>query len=179
MTNGDASRIAEIRDQIEVLKNHIARLDRFAPLLARCGGPMMLMRQTVSPGGPGVALLSPPPSGGHELPCGRGVSTPSSRPRGHLPVRWVFRACHSPASHCRGVYAPLRRVDSITAAAAPPNTLPCNVSAGHTLGVVRAWRLLAARHSLDRHAEQMVLDERGDCPQCLRDTALAAIDAAD
>ena len=37
MTNGSATRIAEIRDQIEVLKNHIARLDRFAPLLARCG----------------------------------------------------------------------------------------------------------------------------------------------
>ena len=37
MTNGDAQRIAEIRDQIEVLKNHIARLDRFAALLARCG----------------------------------------------------------------------------------------------------------------------------------------------
>ena len=76
---------------------------------------------------------------------------------------------------------PLRRVDSITAAAAPTkNTAMQRFCRTHTArGSSRAWRLLAARHSLDRHAEQLVVDEIGDCAQCWQDTALAAIDAAD
>ena len=37
MTNGDEQRAWQLRDEIEILKAHLARLDRFAPLLARCG----------------------------------------------------------------------------------------------------------------------------------------------
>ena len=38
--------------------------------------------------------------------------------------------------------------------------------------------MILARHSLDRHAERLVVDEHKDCPACWRDTALAAVDAA-
>jgi hypothetical protein len=35
-----------------------------------------------------------------------------------------------------------------------------------------------ARHSLDRDAHRHVLEEHGGCPDCWRDTALAAVEAA-
>lgn len=37
MSNGDDARAADVRDEISVLSAHVARLNRFAPLLARCG----------------------------------------------------------------------------------------------------------------------------------------------
>jgi hypothetical protein len=45
-------------------------------------------------------------------------------------------------------------------------------------GSSRAWRLVLARHCLDRDARQQVVDEIGDCAQCWADTALALTDAA-
>src|SRR5258708_34436455 len=45
-------------------------------------------------------------------------------------------------------------------------------------GSSRAHRLILARHSLDRDAHQLVVDEYDGCPQCWRDTCLAAVDAA-
>jgi hypothetical protein len=45
-------------------------------------------------------------------------------------------------------------------------------------GSSRAGRLLLARHSYDSEAQQQVIDEHGDCADCWRDTALAAVDAA-
>jgi hypothetical protein len=45
-------------------------------------------------------------------------------------------------------------------------------------GSSRAYRMVLARHSLDRPAEQQVVDEHGDCAQCWEDTAVALADAA-
>jgi hypothetical protein len=45
-------------------------------------------------------------------------------------------------------------------------------------GSSRAYRAILARHSLDRVAQQQLADEHGDCVDCWRDTALAAVDAA-
>jgi hypothetical protein len=45
-------------------------------------------------------------------------------------------------------------------------------------GTSRGLRLLLARHTLDSDARQHVIAEHGDCVDCWRDTALAAIDAA-
>lgn len=45
-------------------------------------------------------------------------------------------------------------------------------------GSSRAWRMLLATHSLDRELHRHVVDEHGDCAQCWKDTALAAVDAA-
>jgi hypothetical protein len=44
-------------------------------------------------------------------------------------------------------------------------------------GSSRAYRLILARHSLDRDAEQLVVDEHRDCPACLTDTVQALADA--
>jgi hypothetical protein len=44
-------------------------------------------------------------------------------------------------------------------------------------GSSRAYRLVLARHSLDADAHQSVIDEHGDCPECWRATAVAAVDA--
>jgi hypothetical protein len=45
-------------------------------------------------------------------------------------------------------------------------------------GSSRAYRLVLARHCLDRDAYRQVADEIGDCTQCWHDTALAAVDVA-
>jgi hypothetical protein len=45
-------------------------------------------------------------------------------------------------------------------------------------GSSRAHRMLLARHSYDADSYRRVLDEHGDCPDCLRDTVKAAIDVA-
>jgi hypothetical protein len=45
-------------------------------------------------------------------------------------------------------------------------------------GSSRAYRGILACHTLDRDAQQQVDDEHGDCADCWRDTALAAVDAA-
>ena len=45
-------------------------------------------------------------------------------------------------------------------------------------GSSRAWRLILARHSLDRDARRHVIEEHGDCAQCWQDTALALADTA-
>jgi len=45
-------------------------------------------------------------------------------------------------------------------------------------GSSRAYRMILARHSLDRDAEQQVVDEHADCVKCLQSTALALSDAA-
>jgi hypothetical protein len=45
-------------------------------------------------------------------------------------------------------------------------------------GNSRAYRMVLARHCYDRDALQQAIDEAGDCSQCLRDVALAAVDAA-
>jgi len=42
----------------------------------------------------------------------------------------------------------------------------------------RAWRMILAHHSLDRHAQQQVTDEHDGCADCWQDTAVAAVDAA-
>ncbi len=44
-------------------------------------------------------------------------------------------------------------------------------------GSSRAWRLVLACHSLDRDAQQRVLDEHQDCVGCLVDTVEALADA--
>jgi hypothetical protein len=38
--------------------------------------------------------------------------------------------------------------------------------------------MILARHSLDRDAQQQVIDEHDGCAECWHDTALAAVDAA-
>ena len=45
-------------------------------------------------------------------------------------------------------------------------------------GTSRAWRMILAHHSLDRHAQQQVTDEHDGCADCWQDTAVAAVDAA-
>lgn len=45
-------------------------------------------------------------------------------------------------------------------------------------GSSRAYRLLLARHSIDRDAHQQVVEEHGECADCLRDTVEALSDAA-
>jgi hypothetical protein len=45
-------------------------------------------------------------------------------------------------------------------------------------GSSRAYRLILARHSLDRDAHRQVVDEHGDCADCLIDTVEALSDAA-
>lgn len=42
----------------------------------------------------------------------------------------------------------------------------------------RAYRIIAARHSIDRQAQQRVIDEHEDCPHCLAATVEALADAA-
>ena len=37
MTAAQVTRVLELRDKITVLRNHVARLDKFAAVLARCG----------------------------------------------------------------------------------------------------------------------------------------------
>jgi len=46
------------------------------------------------------------------------------------------------------------------------------------VGTSRAWRMILAHHSLDRHAQQQVTDEHDGCADCWQDTAVAAVDAA-
>jgi hypothetical protein len=38
--------------------------------------------------------------------------------------------------------------------------------------------MLLCRHSLDSAAQQQIVDEINDCPNCLRDTLEAAVEAA-
>jgi hypothetical protein len=45
-------------------------------------------------------------------------------------------------------------------------------------GSSRAYRLVLARHALDRDAHRQVVEEHGNCAQCLRDTVEALSDAA-
>jgi hypothetical protein len=45
-------------------------------------------------------------------------------------------------------------------------------------GSSRAWRIVLARHSIDRQAQQLIIDEHKDCPHCLTDTVEALADAA-
>jgi hypothetical protein len=45
-------------------------------------------------------------------------------------------------------------------------------------GSSRAYRLILARHSLDRDLHEHIDHEHGDCGPCWRDTALALADAA-
>jgi hypothetical protein len=45
-------------------------------------------------------------------------------------------------------------------------------------GSSRAWRLVLARHVLNGELHQQIIDEHGDCADCLRDTLEAAVNAA-
>ena len=71
-------------------------------------------------------------------------------------------------------------IQHVPVARSPPFvSLECvAASATLTVGTSRAWRMILAHHSLDRHAQQQVTDEHDGCADCWQDTAVAAVDAA-
>jgi hypothetical protein len=69
-------------------------------------------------------------------------------------------------------------VYSVPRPAGSSNTMNRYCTAHSHRGGSRAYRMILAKHSLDRDAHRHVVDEHGDCPECWRDTCLAAVDAA-